>query len=215
MKSVAHFGRYDLNSAQPLSGGDIISLKGVFSGGARNEMPVYEVQVAYSFYRLVLSSDTIPEAVDSDTVADLVQEYRYTDTRSNAGTKLRYPTSDSIVYKTDLTDAGAAGIVADKMLALLSERRLTLQMEVKLTKDLAAVIGIGAIVTVTIPYFNMESGRLGQIVGYDLNSAKNIATLDVWMAPFVPPEQDVDGLVTSDGFLLATSDGFTIILTDE
>lgn len=179
---VATFKRLKLGETLPADAGDLIALKGVLTGNSDKDVPLHAVKVGYARNWLVQSAGSIADAVPADEAAQLLEEFRFTDEATDAGTLAKYPKAGSLEHQTLLIDEADAEAIRDDLLALLGEYRLTLEVQVKLDAELAAALSVGKIVKLQLPLFGMESGRLAQVMEYSLESIRSTATLKLWMA---------------------------------
>ncbi len=179
---LAKFKRLAIGELSGANDGDIIEVKSVFSGNQEKDVPLHKVQVGYAKNWLVLDSGTIAAAVGAESSAALSKAFRYTDEYINEITLAKYPLSENVIIDSLLVNKVDAEQLALDLLALWSEYRLNIEIEVKLTVELAAILAVGMVVELEIPMFNFSGGRLGQVMEYELDSRLNIATLKLWMA---------------------------------
>ncbi|KTG26217.1 hypothetical protein AWR38_17750 [Idiomarina sp. WRN-38] len=143
------------------------------TGAGENGLPVWRVTVEYD------PNDTVQEdlagSVPDERRARVAQPYRRVRATAQA-VRDRHPLAGEITIQSRLTSRVIAQQVADRVLALLSVRRDTVEIEARETLTPT----VGGNVTPTTPRLGYGDGRPMRVTGYRLNAENQELTLQLW-----------------------------------
>lgn len=141
-------------------------------------IPAWQVNLSYKPFSVTQSSD-LAGSVTASRRAELAQSYRKA-TASDASVKTLHPLAETLDVETSLADAAAAQTEADRLLALYKVRRDTLSVRVALDAALAAAIDLGAVVSVAVPRYGYDSGRLMRVTSIRTDLRNGMLDLTLW-----------------------------------
>lgn len=143
------------------------------TGAGENGLPVWRVTMDYDPNSTVQSD--LAGDVPSERRARVAQEYRRV-ISSDQAVRDRHPLAGEVTIRSRLASRTIAQQVANRILALLSARRDTVEIEARET--LTPIVG--ASVTPTTPRFGYSEGRAMRVTGYRLNAENQELTLQLW-----------------------------------
>jgi len=143
-----------------------------------NGLPTYRYTLKYQKNCTVQDSD-IAGAVTDARRAFLKLDYRSV-VSEDASIKTQYLTSTPIERQTLLTDATAAATEAARLLALFKVRRNTYEADVRLDSATLAALDLGVVVNLVYPRFDLATGKLFVVLGFEADYQDNSAKLTLW-----------------------------------
>jgi hypothetical protein len=171
-----------LNMAEwvaPTPGGNTLyqySISGITrsgTGAGENSLPVWRVTLEYD------PNETVQEGLTGDVSderrARVAQQYRRV-RASSPSVRDRHPLAGEMIIQSRLTDRVLAQQVADRVLALMSVRRDTVEIDARETLTPA----IGETITLMTPRLGYSAGRDMRVTGYRLNAENQELTLQLW-----------------------------------
>jgi hypothetical protein len=157
---------------------DILEIERLPTNDAGRGVPVYRVILKHGRNWTAGDRD-LAAAVTAARKAWLAEEWR-TATATDAAVQAKHLLAGEMEFETLLVSAAAAGTEATRRLALYGTRRDRLRLRVRLDSSLAAVVDLGSIVSVELPRFGYDAGKLFVVLGMEYDAARNIAELEVW-----------------------------------
>ena len=143
------------------------------TGAGENGLPVWRVTVEYDPNGTV--QDDLAGNVSDERRARVAQPYRRVIASAQA-VRDRHPLAGELTIQSRLTDRAIAQQVANRVLALLSVRRDTVEIEARET----LTPPVGGSVTPTTPRLGYGAGRAMRVTGYRLNAENQELTLQLW-----------------------------------
>lgn len=171
--------RFEAPSGTPvatLTPVEIIKIDRIAGGDA--DIPVWQVNLSYKPFFATQTSDLAGSVTDARR-AELAQPARKV-TASDASVKTKHPLAEVLDIDTALADATAAQNEATRLLNLYKVRRDTLSVRVALDADLAAAIDLGSVVSVQVPRYGYDSGRLMRVTSIRTDLRGGILDLTLW-----------------------------------
>ena len=139
-------------------------------------IPPWKVVVGYARYWEPQSSD-FAGAVSEAVRADSREEYRLA-TSQDISVQTAYPAAPEVRIDTTLRYNSDAQALASARLATLKILRNVLVAEVRSAQ--AAQVDIGDLVSVTLPRFGLQAGKLFAVLGVKLDPRIDSVTLTLW-----------------------------------
>jgi hypothetical protein len=178
----------------------ILNINRTASGSGGNGLPVSSVTVKSDKVEKVQTD--LAGSVSADRKARLAEQFRLnTDTLDYV--KQRHPLSEDLVIETVLRNAETGFFLANRLTRLLSRRRDTVQVEVRLDETITPNIVIGNTVYLESIKLGYSSGGYFTILGFTLDARLSKATLFLW------GNSSIFG-----GFDLLVGDGIQTLLVD-
>lgn len=140
--------------------------------------PIWQVTLSYQPYAITQSSD-LAASVTAARRAELAQSYRKV-VASDGSIKTLHPLAETLEVATNLSNAAAAQAEADRLLALYKVRRDTLSVRVALDADLAGALDLGAVVSVQVPRYGYDGGRLMRVTSIRTDLRNGLLDLTLW-----------------------------------
>ena len=176
---VATFTRVQVGNPATATTGDIIEIDFDTTADAGDGTPPYRVEVSYAqSYTVVTFSDGTSSA-STDERNFVARQFR-TSSAQDLTVKSKHAESD-IFSKVSLYAAkGDTDTEAARELALRKVDRDNLIITVKINATLAAVLDLGALVTVQIPRYGYDAGKPMLIRELEINARLMTAKLWLW-----------------------------------
>jgi hypothetical protein len=171
--------RLDAPSGSPvatLTEVEIIKIDRIASADAA--IPVWRVNLGYQPFATTQTSD-LAGAVTAARRGELAEPYRKV-TASDSSVQTLHPLAETMDIETAISSAAAAQTEADRLLALYKVRRDTLSLRVALDASLAAAIDLGAVVSVQVPRYGYDSGRLMRVTSIRTDLRGGVLDLTLW-----------------------------------
>lgn len=155
---------------------EIIKIDRMAGGDA--DIPVWQVNLSYKPFAVSQTSDLAGSVTDARR-AELAQSSRKV-TASDSSVKTAHPLAETLDIETTLADATAAQTEATRLLNLYKVRRDTLSVRVALDADLAAAVDLGSVVSVQVPRYGYNAGRLMRVTSIRTDLRGGILDLTLW-----------------------------------
>jgi hypothetical protein len=141
-------------------------------------VPAWRVEVNYQrYFRVQSTTETIGAA--ESIRADLMQEYRRVSSE-DATVKTRHTNSPTLQFITALDSQSDAQAEADRRLTLYKANRIMLKCDCRLQSAVLAACVPGAIVSLLLPRFGCDAGKLFMVLGAVVDLRQNRAELTLW-----------------------------------
>lgn len=155
----------------------ILNISRTASGSGGNGLPVSSVTVKSDKVEKVQTD--LAGSVSAERKARLAEQYRE-DTDLLDYVRQRHPLSEDLVIETALRNASVGLNLANRLTRLLSRRRDTVQVEVRLDQDITPKIVIGNTVYLESYKLGYKDGAYFTILGFTLDARLSKATLNLW-----------------------------------
>ena len=171
-------GRLDAPAGDPVATLDRVDVLSVarVAPGSSVRVP-YRATVRYARNHTVQSTD-LAGSVAADRRAWLAEDWRST-SAVDTDLQTKYLLADELTVDSALADSSAAATEAARLLALWGARRDTWRVELPYTATFAA-LALGDCVTLTLPRYGLDAGRLLRVTGSELALAAGTITLTLW-----------------------------------
>lgn len=143
----------------------------------QTDLPAYTTVVKYRRNWWQLIGGDVAGSVSDANRAALAQDFRSV-TATDATVLTTHLLAREIEQYTLIDDATAAQTEATRLQALFGVRRS--QYRVPVSAEYAASVGLGDVVTLTLPRFGMSAGVQFVVLGITENAARNVTELTVW-----------------------------------
>jgi len=170
--------RLDAPSGSPvatLTEVEIIKIDRIANADAA--IPVWRVNLGYQPFVVTQTSD-LAGSVTAARRGELAEPYRKV-SASDSSVQTLHPLAETMDIETALSSAAAAQAEADRLLALYKVRRDTLSLRVALDASLAA-IDLGAVVSVQVPRYGYDAGRLMRVTSIRTDLRGGVLDLTLW-----------------------------------
>lgn len=171
--------RFEAPSGTPvatLTPVEIIKIDRIASSDAPNT--VWQVNLSYKPFGVTQASD-LAGSVSAARRAELAQPSRKV-TASDISVKTLHALADTLEVETHLADASAAQTEATRLLNLYKVRRDTLSVRVALDADLAGAVDLGSVVSVQVPRYGYDAGRLMRVTSIRTDLRGGVLDLTLW-----------------------------------
>lgn len=175
-----------------------ISRQALGAGG--NGLPIYNVVVRSD--KIEKTQTDLAGAVLDERKARLAEPYRESVSTLDF-VQQRHPLSETLIVETVLRDSSKGLDLADRLSRLLSKRRDSISVEVRLDEEITSKIAIGNTVFLQSKKLGYSDGALFTILGFTLDARLSKATLFLW------GNSNING-----GFGLLTGSGISTLLVD-
>jgi hypothetical protein len=146
--------------------------------GPQEGIPVWRVTVRYQRNWFVQNS----EQIDNSNVTELRREWLRNETRSitvsDDSVKARHPLAREIEIETLIDSEADAQTLADFLLATYSVRRDIYEIQTRC--PCADTVDLGDVISVDVPRFDLDGGKLFRVIGIDEDLRSNTANLTIW-----------------------------------
>ena len=157
---------------------DIVSIERVPANDRGAGVPSHRAILSYQRNHSVQPTD-LAGAVTAARREFLKLEYR-TVISTDASVLTKHLLAGERAFESLVLDATAAQTEADRLRDLFKVRRDRLRVVVKWDASLAAVVDLGSVVSVAIPRFGYDAGRLFVVIGIENDAANDTAELELW-----------------------------------
>lgn len=160
-----------------ISGVEILSIDRTNTSDKGAGVPAWSVSVGYS--RVYEPTDDLAASITAAEKARMKEEYRRA-IIVDTGTKTANTYSPELVFNTLITTEADAIAEATRRRVMYGSRRDMLQLRVRLEPELASLVDLGQIITVSLNRYGLSSGKKFLIVGIRTDMQNNIFDLTVW-----------------------------------
>lgn len=171
------FKRFDLDTVATSNTFELISINPISSN---DYIPAKEVRVNYNKNWTVLDRANIAAAVSDADAQFFISEYRTTQPATNTTNEAKYLNAQVLTFDTLLISESNANTIRDLIMDLYDLQRREYEVVIKYDADAILLIDVGKVAKIVYPKLGMQSGKLFNIHGVELNVQTNIATLKVW-----------------------------------
>lgn len=181
LSGVLRMGRITAPAGTPaitLDGTNIVAIDRVASSDQGGGVPAWRVTLNY-WPALTRQSSGLDASL-----ATARKEYLETGSRaavaSDSTVLLKHPGAAALVFDTVMTTEADALAEASRLLALYKVRRDRLRVTIVATPVIASSLVLGSIVQVTLPRFDLTSGKSFVLTGMTSDFSRNSVVLDLW-----------------------------------
>lgn len=167
--------------SNPMAVGEynIVAYRFTFSNDPEKGMPTWRVTVEYARNYTVQTGDALAGSVVQER-KNFYSSPVLTAKSEDTTVQTSYPLAVEKTVSTLLVDPTPAEDEAARLLAIFSEPRDFLEVDVILSSDLITFVDIGSVVNIVIPRLGYIAGKLMRIIGMQYNAAQGIVTLVCW-----------------------------------
>ena len=160
-----------------LTGVEVLSIDRVASEDPGVGVPAWRVKIAYK--PLWETQVDLTAAVTAERKGFLANEYRRAQD-SDSAVLTASLTSPEIEFKTLLVNQADASAEAARRLNVYKTRRDMLRVRVRVDATLTGSLDLGKVVTLQVPRYGLNSGKLFLIIGTETDMRNRIYTLTLW-----------------------------------
>jgi hypothetical protein len=176
---VATLRRFGLGTDAGLTDLDMVDCRFLSTNDPDKGVPSWQVSLTYALNYTVMTGNGVAGVVDDAARAYLAAATR-TAISTDATVKVANPLAVQKTVATLLVNQADAQAEADRILGLYKVRRDFIEVDTPLTPDALNLLDLGRTVSVIIPRFGYDTGRLMVITGMEYNSVRNILIVALW-----------------------------------
>lgn len=159
---------------------EIVTIERVATADTDKGVPAYRVVLGYQKNYTVQDGREIAGTAATDVYRGFIaQEYR-TVTDTDTAVQTAHLMAPQVEKDTLLTVEANAQTEATRLLTLYKTRRDRLNVRVHLDAATAALVDLGSVVSVTIPRYGYDSGKLFRVLGLQYDARINALDLTLW-----------------------------------
>lgn len=157
---------------------EVINFERVGSSDPGRSIPAYLVKLKYKKFYTVQDSDLAGSVTDARR-AEIKEEFREV-TATDSAVKTKHLLSPELEFQTLLVDPAAAATEATRLLNMYKVHRDVVTCRVHLDTGIASVVDLGDVLSVSVPRFGFDSGKLFKIIGIQSDLKRNFMDLTLW-----------------------------------
>jgi hypothetical protein len=175
---VAVLDRVQVGTAATATTGDILAIERIPMNDSGNGLPTTRATLSYQVNYSVQTSDIagVATAARREFLRQAARQVFSTD----AAVLTQYRLAITRDFGGVLDSVTVAQAECDRVLALHKVRRDHLQTRIKFDSTMAALIDLGATVSVQINRFGYGGGKLFSVIALDYNAANDWADVNLW-----------------------------------
>lgn len=176
---VATLKRLHRGDASVATDGDILAIERVATNDPGRGVPTWAVNLSWYRNNTVQVGGDIAGSVTADRIAFLKDEYRVT-SNTDSNILLQFPKAPTFDIATQLVDGTAAATERDRILALYKVKRDRLKVRIKFSARMIGLVDLGSIISLQIPRFGYDAGKLFVVLGIEYDMRNDVAELEIW-----------------------------------